>query len=154
MHVVLLVDGEPRALAPFRVATPWWQDMVPVVAALPGIAVLRLMAASPAADHVMGGTVTYLAEPLPPELSHVDAAAGWDTTPWHGWLRDDHRQPAAGKRYIRRRDGRVPHGHAGRRLSVQRMVRRLHGHQHLQRDDERSQECDRDLCGAAASAAG
>jgi hypothetical protein len=63
--------------------------MVPVAATLPGIAVLRLVTATPAPDHVMGGTVTYLAERLPPALSHVDDASSWDTVPWPGALRDD-----------------------------------------------------------------
>ena len=61
--VVVDADGELRGqLPPFTVATPWWQDLEPVVDVHPEVAVLRLLHATPAPDHVMGGDVTYLAQ--------------------------------------------------------------------------------------------
>ena len=83
---MLLEDDKPRALAPFDVATPWWQDVTPIVEALPGIAVLRLLSGTPAPGHVMGGEVTYLAERLPTALA---PSTQWHTTPWRGTLTDD-----------------------------------------------------------------
>src|SRR5687768_6678613 len=70
------------SLAPFPVATPWWQDIAPVVHGARqhrgvDVVVLRLLEAEQASPH--GGLVTYLAqvsEPVPAE-------------PWQGRL-DDH----------------------------------------------------------------
>lgn len=64
---IALLDlaGRPLgALPPFDVDTPYWQDVVPVTARVPGTAVLRLVAARPAPGQLMGGEVTYLAQVL------------------------------------------------------------------------------------------
>jgi hypothetical protein len=69
-------------LAPFPVATPWWQDIAPVVRGARQhhdieVVVLRLLEAELAAPP--GGTVTYLAQ----------VAASVPAEPWPGRL-DDH----------------------------------------------------------------
>lgn len=71
------------ALPAFPVATPWWQDIGPVVAAARDIhhidvVVLRLLEAE--RDQAPGGRVTYLAE------LHGSAPAA--TEPWPGALED------------------------------------------------------------------
>jgi hypothetical protein len=48
--------------APFAVKTPWWQDLEPVLAAHPGVVVLRLLRARPAPGSNAGGEVTYLVQ--------------------------------------------------------------------------------------------
>jgi hypothetical protein len=81
-------DGTVGQIGPLEVATPWWQDVAPIVEALPGIAVLRLLEAVPSPDFNAGGAVTYLAERLPESLTgRVDV--GWPTHAWHGSLEDD-----------------------------------------------------------------
>lgn len=62
---LVVVDREGEVLGelpPFAVATPWWQDLEPVLAVHPDVVILRLLTAEPAPDHVMGGRVRYLAE--------------------------------------------------------------------------------------------
>ncbi len=69
-------------LPPFRVPTPWWQDLEPVHQRLPGAVVLRLITARRAAGHPMGGHATYLAQLA--EGGGAAAAAGltaWDGDP-------------------------------------------------------------------------
>lgn len=71
------------ALAPIPLATPWWQDIGPLVAAVRArhglnITVLRLLEAS--LPKPPGGEVTYLAE--------VDRAPN-DIAPWAGRLPED-----------------------------------------------------------------
>src|SRR5579863_848972 len=63
---VVLIDRDDTVgqIGPLDVATPWWQDMAPIVEVLPGIAVLRLLEAVPSPDFNAGGAVTYLAERL------------------------------------------------------------------------------------------
>jgi hypothetical protein len=73
---LVVVDGagEPLGMtAPFAVKTPWWQDLEPVLAAHPGVVVLRLLRARPAPGSNAGGEVTYLvqADPQPPDLEPV-----------------------------------------------------------------------------------
>jgi hypothetical protein len=63
--VVVTREGQLLgAMEPFDVITPWWQDVAPIVERVPEVAVLRMLEASPAPGHVMGGEVTYLVEPL------------------------------------------------------------------------------------------
>lgn len=69
------------ALAPRRVELPWWQEAGPIIDAVPGATVLRLLDATPDRAGPMGGAVTYLIE--------VDDIAGLDLRPWSGSL-DDH----------------------------------------------------------------
>jgi hypothetical protein len=78
------------ALPPIPIATPWWQDIGPVVAAVRmhhglDVAILRLLDTE--RDRMPGGLVTYLAETTAPAL---------DATPWSGTLTDHPlRQPYA-----------------------------------------------------------
>ena len=64
----MLVDGDGGllgALPPFRVATPWWQDVEPVVEAvreLHGLEVTILRLLETELPSPQGGGVTYLAE--------------------------------------------------------------------------------------------
>ena len=85
--VLVTADGSILgALPPLPVATPWWQEAEPVVAAARDafgleVTVLRLLSAAAAIPH--GGATTYLAEvtpPLPP---------GTPLEPWTGTLDDD-----------------------------------------------------------------
>ncbi len=83
---LVLLDGARVVgqLPPFPVATPWWQDMAPVVEGARrhhGVDVVVLRLLETAHPMAPGGAVTYLAElasPPPPSL-----------TPWTGRL-DDH----------------------------------------------------------------
>ena len=81
--VLVLPDGSLIGrLPPMPVATPWWQDVAPVVAAVRerhgiDVTVLRLLEAE--FDEPPGGTVTYLAE----TTQRIPAE------PWDGVL-DDH----------------------------------------------------------------
>jgi hypothetical protein len=87
---IVVVDGD-RDLAqldPFVVETPWWPDVLPIVEARPGLAVLRLLSAVPAPGVRIGGTVTYLAEPLSGALAPV-ATPAFSTRPWPGALHED-----------------------------------------------------------------
>ncbi len=52
------------ATSPFAVSTPWWQDVEPIGARLPDLAILRLLRARTTHGAIVGGDVTYLAEPL------------------------------------------------------------------------------------------
>lgn len=80
---LVLVDRDGSvigALGPFDVPLPWWQELGPIHARVPGIVVLRMLAAERAAGHPMGGDVTYLAEvvgEVPPGV-----------LPWEGELED------------------------------------------------------------------
>jgi hypothetical protein len=90
---IVLADGDRVVgqLPPLAVPTPWWQDVVPIVTALPGLAVLRLLEATPAPGSNVGGDVTYLAEWLPPDLwPRQDREP--PVRPWHGTLHDDARR--------------------------------------------------------------
>jgi hypothetical protein len=77
--VLVTPDGEAvGALPPIPVATPWWQDVEPVVLAVRerhhlDVTVLRLLEAE--RPMPPGGTVTYLAE-----VDHSIAAEPWDGT--------------------------------------------------------------------------
>jgi len=80
------------ALAPFEVATPWWPDAAPVVAAarqLHGVevTVLRLIEAraDPSDPFGMGGSVTYAVEAAVPPR---------DLVPWPGSITDDPKRAA------------------------------------------------------------
>jgi hypothetical protein len=80
------------ALAPFEVATPWWPDAAPVVAAardLHGldVTVLRLIHAQPDPNDPfgMGGSVTYTVESAMPPL---------DLVPWSGSIAEDPKRAA------------------------------------------------------------
>ncbi len=81
--VLVTMDGSViGSLPPVPVATPWWQDIAPVVAAVRehhGIeaTILRLLSAQRAGPH--GGLVTYLAEAGEPVSAE----------PWYGTLGDD-----------------------------------------------------------------
>jgi hypothetical protein len=86
--VVVEGDGVVGQLEPFEVSTPWWQDVEPIVATYPGLAVLRLLEATPPPGAVCGGQVTYVAEQLPEELA-PRTSERWPTRPWHGTLHDD-----------------------------------------------------------------
>jgi len=87
---VVLVDddGVVGQLPVLDVATPWWQEVDPIVAAFPGLAVLRLLSASPAPGMVAGGRVTYLAERLPAPLAPATSRS-WPVRPWPGTLHED-----------------------------------------------------------------
>jgi len=86
-------SGEPiGALAPFEVATPWWPDAAPVVAAardLHGVEVTVLRLIEPRADPTdpsgMGGSVTYAVEAAVPPP---------DLVPWSGSIDDDPKRAA------------------------------------------------------------
>src|SRR5688572_29796276 len=74
--------GVIGSLTPFPVATPWWQDIAPVVHGARAhhgvdVVVLRLLEAERESPH--GGLVTYLAQVSEPVAAE----------PWHGRL-DDH----------------------------------------------------------------
>jgi Phosphotransferase enzyme family len=85
--VVIEGDGSLSQLDPFVAPTPWWPDTLPIAEAYPGLAVLRLLSATPAPGLRIGGDVTYLAEPLAGELAPTRGPFG--TTPWSGVLRND-----------------------------------------------------------------
>jgi len=88
---VVLADGDGAVgeLIPLEVQTPWWPDVLPIVGAYPGLAVLRLLEATPATpDANVGGEVTYLAEWLPRDLAPARAVDP-PILPWHGVLHDD-----------------------------------------------------------------
>jgi len=89
--VVVTAEGDVvGALEPFDVETPWWQDVEPISRAFPGLAVLRLLEAVPAADHAMGGQVTYLAEPLDHAvLSRLRPSQQWEPSLGDDPLSDD-----------------------------------------------------------------
>lgn len=83
--VVVGRDGRVLgAAAPFDVATPWWQEVEPVVQRIPGIAVLRILEGEPVPGHIMGGRVTYLVEPLqgapPSPTASLGPLREWDGT--------------------------------------------------------------------------
>lgn len=86
--VVLHGDDGLVQLEPLDVPTPWWPDVLPIVGAYPGLAVLRLLSGEPAPGMRIGGHVTYLAEPLAPSLASV-AAHELRTRPWPGSLGED-----------------------------------------------------------------
>jgi hypothetical protein len=77
--ILVMPDGEVvGAVAPFPVASPWWQDVEPVVSAAReyhgiDVTVLRLLETEFPIPH--GGTVTYLAE-----VAHPVSAEHWDGT--------------------------------------------------------------------------
>ncbi len=78
------------ALPPFEAATPWWNDMAPVVAAVQArdglqLTVLRLLGAERPAGP--GGAVTYLAQ-----LDAGASVAPGRLQPWPGSLPDDARR--------------------------------------------------------------
>ena len=80
--LVTRAGGVLGSLAPFPVATPWWQDAEPVVSGARerhgvDVTVLRLLEAELPAPP--GGAVTYLAQ----------AAKGMRATPWDGVLSED-----------------------------------------------------------------
>jgi aminoglycoside/choline kinase family phosphotransferase len=82
------------SLPPFEAATPWWQDIGPVVDGVRerfglDVTVLRLLGADRA--HPPGGAVTYLAEPGAGPSGHVPAPGPdfRDLAPWAGDLPDD-----------------------------------------------------------------
>ncbi|MEL6983155.1 MAG: phosphotransferase, partial [Actinomycetota bacterium] len=64
------------ALGPRAVPMPWWQEAGPIVDAVPGVTVLRLLHGEPDPDLPMGGSVTYLVE--------VEDDHGLDLEPWPG----------------------------------------------------------------------
>ena len=86
--VVLDEDGDVGQLPVLEVATPWWQEVDPIVEAYPGLVVLRLLSAFPPAGMVAGGEVTYLAEWLPAEFAPATTRA-LRLSPWPGTLHDD-----------------------------------------------------------------
>jgi hypothetical protein len=69
------------AMEPFDVATPWWQEVEPIVQTVPGIAVLRILEGEPAPGHIMGGRVTYLAQ----TLDDVAGRGGANLGPLREW---------------------------------------------------------------------
>jgi Phosphotransferase enzyme family len=85
--VVIDEDGVVGQLAPIDVATPWWPDVMPIVEVHPGLAVLRLLHGEPAPGRRIGGSVTYLAEPLSSPLAATVPALR--TRPWLGALHED-----------------------------------------------------------------
>ncbi len=64
--VTLVVCGRAGEILgempPFRVGTPWWQDVEPIVRRFRSLQVLRLLSARPSSGEAMGGEVRYLAE--------------------------------------------------------------------------------------------
>lgn len=90
----VVVDGTGRvrgALAPRPVEMPWWQEVGPIVDAIPGATVLRLLDATPAPDGPMGGSVTYLVQVDDvTDLGFDLDVADLDLEPWSGAL-EDHR---------------------------------------------------------------
>ena len=83
--VLVSRDGEILGeLEPFVVATPWWQDLEPIIVAHPNLCILRLLRTSSADSGTMGGDVAYLAEPM--------GRCGERLRPFRGdpeWLADD-----------------------------------------------------------------
>ena len=93
---LVLIDDDGNVLGvtpPIEIAMPWWQEAGPIVDALPGSTVLRLLTATPDDHAPMGGDVTYLVQVPHPDLV---SQAGLTVQPWVGTL-DDHelRQPWA-----------------------------------------------------------
>jgi Phosphotransferase enzyme family len=86
--VVADEEGVLGQLEPFEVSTPWWPDVLPIVTAHPGLAVLRLLEATPAPGSRIGGVVTYLAQRLPSSLA-LASSAPLRLLPWHGVEHDD-----------------------------------------------------------------
>jgi len=85
--LVVALGGEVLgSLEPFEVDVPWWQEVEPISRRLPDLAVLRLLEATPEDDALLGGDVTYLAEPLD---GRWEGAHGARLVPWDGTL-DDH----------------------------------------------------------------
>ena len=84
---LVLVDGDGGllgALPPFRVATPWWQDVEPIVEAVRGlhgleVTILRLLDTE--LPSPQGGAITYLAE--------VGDSRPRTLEPWSGPVDDD-----------------------------------------------------------------
>ncbi len=61
--VVVGSDGVPRGrFGPVPVEEPWWQEVGPVAAVLPGSVVLRMLSATADPDEPMGGHVDYLVQ--------------------------------------------------------------------------------------------
>lgn len=61
--VVVGADGRVLGETPaVDVATPWWQDLEPVLDANPGLRVLRLLDGTPPGGRAEGGRVRYVAE--------------------------------------------------------------------------------------------
>jgi hypothetical protein len=94
--LVLVTSGGTvlGSLPPFDAATPWWQDVEPVVTGAReayelNVTVLRLLDAARPSAH--GGAVTYLAEVDPCELE--GRRAGRSIRPWTGVLADHPRRP-------------------------------------------------------------
>jgi len=86
--LVVRCDGSlVGATEPFEVETPWWMDIEPIAKRFPGIAVLRMLEADPAPDHVMGGRVTYLVEPLDRSSTTLECLRPLHR--WDGELDDD-----------------------------------------------------------------
>ena len=87
---VVMVDDEGVVvqLPVLEVATPWWQEVDPIVEAFPGLAVLRLLSATPAPGMVAGGKVTYLAERLPAALAPATSCP-LHARRWPGRLHED-----------------------------------------------------------------
>ena len=86
--VVADEDGVLGQLDPFEVMSPWWPDVLPIAAARRGLAILRLLEATPARGWRIGGEVTYLAEQLPTSLAPASPDP-LDLRPWHGRLHED-----------------------------------------------------------------
>jgi Phosphotransferase enzyme family len=86
--VVMDDDGTTGELGPLAVPTPWWPDVRPLGAAFPGLAVLRLLHASPPPGAVAGGDVVYLAEWLPEDLASTDRRVR-PLRSWRGTLHPD-----------------------------------------------------------------
>ena len=97
---VVVLDERGAALGttgPFELATPWWQEVGPVVERLGDAAVLRLLSAERAPGHPMGGRVTYLAQLLgaPRRSLAVELDAGGDHDAVAGLADDPLRMPWA-----------------------------------------------------------
>jgi hypothetical protein len=78
---LVVVDGEGHLLGrlpPFDVATPWWQDLEPIIDRHPELVVLRLLRVDGSGDQRHGGRVTYLVEAERAPVGLVGLGSGGD----------------------------------------------------------------------------
>lgn len=91
LATLVVVDSQGNlrgATSPIPISLPWWPDTGPIVDAVPGSVVLRLLDAVPDEEAREGGRVTYLIQ--------NDANLDVELAPWTGDLGPDPlRQPWA-----------------------------------------------------------
>ena len=89
VSLVVIDDGDVLGeTGRFEVATPWWLDVAEISRRWPGIVVLRLLEGQPAPGWTVGGTVTYLVEPLSGASTGIIESLG-PLGPWDAPLAED-----------------------------------------------------------------